>query len=178
LRLRLAGGSLGESAAIVTGIPVGPGTRAPFAVSPAGVLYVAVPALPGQRSADAERVLAFALDGRPLRDPRSGALVTGVGLPSPVSMWLADETSGLWLAGRDQQNQPVTGAVDMTGGTRRYVGVNGEPAATAGPFGVVQIPNRTVFATAPGGSGTILAAVGSDAGTADARSIVVLQPQR
>jgi len=44
---------------------------------------------------------------------------------------------------------------------------------------VVQIPNRTVLATAPGGNGMILAAVGSDAGTADDRSaIVVLQPQR
>jgi hypothetical protein len=179
LRLRLAGGFLGEAAAIVTGIPVGPGTQAPVSVSPAGVLYVAVPVVAGQRSADAEQVLAFTMDGRPLRDPRSGALVTGAGLPRPVSMWLVDETSGLWLGGRDQQNHPVTGAVDMTGATRRYASVDGDQAATAGPFGVVQIPNRTVLATAPGGNGTILAAVGSDAGTADDRSaIVVLQPQR
>ncbi len=180
VRLRFLAGSLGEAAAIVTGIPMSSKNRAPFAVPAGGVLYVAVPATGGEPSPDSERVLAFTLDGRALREPRSGGLVTGEGLPDPVSMWLADDTGLLWLAGRDRQGQPVTGVVDLTGGARSDTRIDGNPAASAGPLGVIAIPDRTVFATTPGPNGAVFAAVGSGLGAAatDRMEIVKLQPLR
>ena len=177
VRLSYLAGTLGQPARIVTGIAVAPGTGAPFALSPSGVIYVAAPG--GIRGTDSERVLAFTIDGRPLRDPATSALLSGAGLRDPVSMWLGDGSDLPWLAGRNGQGEAVAGPVDMSGTVRVSARIDGEPAATAGPFGLVAIQGGKVIATAPGLNGTIVAAVVPQTGATDERTVIIrLTPAR
>ena len=178
VRLSYLAGTLGQPARIVTGIAAGPGSGAPFALSSGGVIYVATPR--GDRGPDSGRVLAFTVDGQPLRDPASGSLLSGPGLPDPVSMWMSEGLDMPWLAGRDERGEPVAGPVSMAGTARASARLDGEPAAAAGPLGVIAIPGGNVVATAPGPKGEILAAVvPQPATTSDERTVIVgLTPAR
>ena len=178
VRLSYLAGTLGQPARIVTGIVADSGSAAPFALSPSGVIYVATPGV--DRSPDSGRVIAFTVDGRPLRDSVSGSLLWGPGLPDPVSMWMAQESVMPWLAGRDERGEPVAGLVNMTGAARASSPLNGDPTAAAGPLGIISIQGGKVLATAPGPSGAILVSVAPQppAPGAERTVIVRLTPAR
>jgi hypothetical protein len=99
---------LGEGATIVSGLPFPADAVAPLAVDSSGLLYVAMPAAEGARSAgdrtasDTGAILRFTRDGQvPAENARTSPLVAE-GYSRPTAMAIESATNRVWLAG-DQQ---------------------------------------------------------------------------
>jgi hypothetical protein len=98
-RYREVGGTLGEAATIVQGLPFSEEGAAPLAMDAAGFLYVAVPATqsgPGM-------VARFTRDGTtPADNPRASPAL-GPGYAKPSGLAVDSAVGRVWLAGRDQR---------------------------------------------------------------------------
>jgi DNA-binding beta-propeller fold protein YncE len=98
-RYREVGGTLGEAATIVQGLPFPDEGAAPLAVDAAGLLYVAVPATQSGPGI----VARFTRDGAtPADNPRASPAL-GPGYTTPSGLAVDSAAGRVWLAGRDRQ---------------------------------------------------------------------------
>jgi hypothetical protein len=105
-RYRELGGTLGEAATIVTGLPLTPGRAAPIALDDQGLIYVALPeasATAGAAGTTAwnNSILRFDADGRvPSANPTSSPVIAH-GYAHPTSLVWQSAGGELWLSGSD-----------------------------------------------------------------------------
>jgi hypothetical protein len=170
LRFRFLNGTLGEGARVVSGVPAATGASTPLAVSPQGLLFIAVPA---GTSPEGGRILMFDQMGRLVRDERSGIPVSFDGLAAPVSAWLQSDGSRLWLGGRDARGSVTVAQLGLQDGSRTAVPLEGNPAAVAGSLGVLDIPGATVIAVAQGLGASVYAVVETASGSGSPDSLIV-----
>jgi hypothetical protein len=104
VRYRLADGTLGEAAYIVTGLPVSNLLSAPLALDGRGHLYVALPALVNPRvgsSSPDGTILRFNTDGSTPSDNPALSPAFARGFERPTSLRWDASAQVLWLAGSE-----------------------------------------------------------------------------
>lgn len=162
VRLRHLAGTLGEAATIVAGPSVPIDALAPVAVGDDGLVYLAVPSMPGRHPYSAA-ILAFDQDGRVPAGQRSP--VASRGLETPRDLAWDAQAGALWLAGEDARGERQVLSLSRQGDT---MGVLPDVLAPGErPAGV---------AVAPGASRRLVVAAGLDLieaapGTGDALRI-------
>jgi hypothetical protein len=117
VRYREVHNSLGEGAAVVSGIELPPQGEAALAVDSAGRIYAAIPATSAVNhdSAYGGKILRFNADGTVPGDNRMNSPVFGEGFSRPTALqWNAGERR-LWLAGTDDEMAASIAALQSDG---------------------------------------------------------------
>lgn len=146
-RFREVGGTLGEGATIVTGLPFPDGAAAPLEVDDSGLLYLAVPTLNaadrrGPDGAFNGFVLRFGRDGDvPRTNPRASP-VFAIGLARPSGLRFDGAMRLMWIAGTDNSADEATAsfAIDAPRGVPWPLQPQRAAAASRDPFDIVEFP--------------------------------------
>jgi hypothetical protein len=148
MRYRDVGGTLGEGAAVITGLRLPREGRAPIAVDTAGHIYVAMPAWGQEDRTDdlySAAVLRFNRDGTVPEGQMAMSALWSSGYARPMSLTWDVRTGGLWIVGLDGPSLgPAVG--HLAAATRRTVTqrVQSAPSDQQSPLvGLVVPPTAT-----------------------------------
>ncbi|MEQ1759689.1 MAG: PQQ-dependent sugar dehydrogenase [Vicinamibacterales bacterium] len=101
VRYREVGGTLGQPAVIVEGLPAAEDASMPVTIDANGRLYVAVPATSDARSRFASTVLRFEADGSAAAENLGASPEFTRGFARPTALTWSEETGTVWLSGSD-----------------------------------------------------------------------------
>jgi hypothetical protein len=106
VRYREVQNTLGEGAAVVTGVRLPPTGTAAFTVDANGRIFIAVPSSEAGTAASGV-VLGFDGEGRALQQNRSASPIVARGPAVPVAIGWDDTAQQLWLTGTDDGGRPT-----------------------------------------------------------------------